>query len=58
MFERNRLRGNVIALHSFLRRESRGGNVDPVIGHVGMVQSCARGGSDWTLGCISLLREW
>jgi len=31
---------------------------DPVTGHVGMVQSCARGGWDWTLGSASLQREW
>lgn len=47
-----------MSLHSSLRRESREGNVDPVIGHAGMIQSCVRGGSDWTLGCISLPREW
>jgi len=29
-----------------------------VIAHIGMVQSCARGGLDWTLGGISLPREW
>jgi len=31
---------------------------DPGVGHVGMIQSCARGGLDWTLGSISLLRGW
>ena len=31
---------------------------DPVIGRVGVVQSRARGGSDGTLGSISLLRGW
>lgn len=30
----------------------------PETGHMGMVQSCDRGGSDWTLGRISLLRKW
>jgi len=30
----------------------------PVTGHVGMVQSCARGGLDWTLGSISLPKGW
>ena len=30
----------------------------PVTGHVGMVQSCIRGGLDWTLGSISLPRGW
>jgi len=30
----------------------------PVIGHVGMVQSCTKGGLDWTLGSLSLLRGW
>lgn len=32
--------------------------MDPATGHVGMVQSRARGGSDWTLGCIYLPRQW
>ena len=31
---------------------------DPATGRVGMVQSCARGGSDWTPGSISVLRGW
>ena len=31
---------------------------NPVIGHVGMVHSCTRGGSDLTLGSISLPRWW
>jgi len=31
---------------------------NPVIGHVGMFQSCIRGGVDWTLGSISLPRGW
>jgi len=30
----------------------------PVTGHVGMVQSCARGSLDWTLGSIFLPRRW
>lgn len=29
---------------------------DPAIGDVGMVQSCDRGGSDWTLRNVSLAR--
>ena len=34
--------------------------VDPLpqIGHVGMVQRCARVGSEWTLGSFTLLRGW
>lgn len=31
---------------------------NPVIGLIGMVGSCARGGSGQTLGSISLLRGW
>jgi len=31
---------------------------DPVMGHVGMAQSCARGGSDWTWGSIPLPGGW
>ena len=31
---------------------------DPVPGHVGTVQSCIRGGSDLTVGTISLPRGW
>lgn len=31
---------------------------DPVIRHTRTVQSSAKGGSDWTLGSISLLRGW
>ena len=31
---------------------------DPVIGLVGIIQSCARAGLDWTLGNISLPRGW
>ena len=31
---------------------------DPVVGPVGMVQSCVREGSDMTSGSISLAREW
>lgn len=27
---------------------------EPMAGHMGTAQSCARGGSDWTLGNISL----
>jgi len=30
----------------------------PVIGCMGMVQRCTRGGLDWTLGSISLWRGW
>lgn len=30
----------------------------PVIVHMGMVQSCSRGGSEWTFGGISLPRGW
>lgn len=60
--EEKRLRGDLIALCRFLRRSGDGGADsflgDPVIRQVEMVQICARGVSDWTLGRISLLRGW
>ena len=53
---------------SLLSAASRGGDVErevlisspwyPVIGRMGMVQRCTRGGLDGTLGSISLLRGW
>ncbi|KAK4824758.1 hypothetical protein QYF61_018492, partial [Mycteria americana] len=52
--ERRRLRVDLIAPYSFLRR----GSGEGVTGHMGMVQSCASGGLDWTLGSISLPRGW
>ena len=60
---KRRLRGDLIALCSFPRRGSGEGGADffslyPVIGHVEMAQSCVRGGSDLTLGSISLPRGW
>ncbi|GAB0195126.1 hypothetical protein GRJ2_001977900 [Grus japonensis] len=61
--EKRRLRSDLMALYSFLRREVEREVLssslwDPVIGHMGMVQSCTRGGLDWTLGSISLARGW
>ena len=64
--EKRSLWGSLIALYSFLRRGSGEGGAerfslgsrDPVTGRVGMAQSCIRGGLDWTLGSISLLRGW
>lgn len=56
--ERRRVRGDLIALCSFLRRRGEEGDADllsryPMMRHTGMVQSCAMGG----LGSISLPRE-
>ncbi|KAK4832291.1 hypothetical protein QYF61_021690 [Mycteria americana] len=60
--QKRRLRGNLI-IYSFLRRGSErevlvSSPWYPVIGCVGMVQSCTRGGLDWTLGSIYLPRGW
>lgn len=51
--ERKRLKGDFTALYSFLRRESGEGLLisspwDSVTGHVGILQSYIRRGSDWT----------
>ena len=62
--ERRRLRGDLIAPYSVLRTEEGEREVlssspwYPVTGCVGMVQSCTRGGLDWTLGNTALPREW
>jgi len=61
--EKSRLRDDLIALCSFLRRGSREGGAELFsLGsrhrHVGMVQSCTRGGLHWTLRSLSLPRGW
>lgn len=60
---KRRLRGNLIALYSSWGREVQGEVLasapwEPVTGHVGTAQSCARGGSDWMLGKNSFPWEW
>lgn len=56
-------RGTPIAIYSFLRRPGgdRGGISSacyPGVQGVGMLESCSRGTSDWTVGSISLLGGW
>jgi len=60
--EKRRLRGDLIALCSFLRNRRGEGAAElfplgTVTGHTAMAQSCAKGGSDWTRGSISS-RVW
>lgn len=60
--DKRRLRSDLTALYSFLCRESGEDNAHLLslgahVEHVGMVENCAREGSDWTLGSISLLWE-
>ena len=52
--------GNTGELHSTkVKREVQSSSPwYPGIGRMGMVQSCARGGSDWTLESISLPGGW
>lgn len=56
--EKRRLRGGLIALYSFLRKEKKQVlsffSLGSVIGHAGTVQSCTMEGLDVTLGSISL----
>jgi len=63
--EKRRMRGNLIAFYSFLTGACGQGGAElfslsspwyPAIGRVRIVQSCTKGGLDWTLGSISLLR--
>lgn len=60
------LENGYFSLYPFLPKSQKKGygkrGVDlffkyPVIGCMGIVQSCVRGGLDWTLGSISLLRR-
>lgn len=61
--EKRKLKGDLVDLHNFLRRASGEDGADVFslvssLGGVGIVQSCSGGGSEWTLGSISLLRGW
>ena len=61
--EKRRLRCDLIALYSSSEGEVErevliSSPWDPVTGCMGMVHSCARGGSHWTLGSISFPRGW
>lgn len=58
--DKRRLRGDLTALYTFRSRESGKDDAHLLslgahVGHVGMVENCAREGSDWTLGSFSLL---
>lgn len=60
--KKSRLRGNLIALYSFLMKGGREGGAelfwDPVTRCVAVIQSWVRMCLDWILGSISLPRGW